>query len=241
MDFQELFRKGGILMWPILAMSIIAVMFAIERLFGMRTGRVLPGGLLRELGRIGDEPRELDLRAVYQACQKYPSAAANVIRSALLKVGRPHSEIESAISQASQREAIRLLGNVRPIQLAVTISPLLGLLGTVQGMIDAFFKTANMPTGSNRIEYLAQGIYTALITTFAGLCVAIPAAVVVHYFEGRAQRLLLRIDELLLSLLPHLEKYEGRLRVTKRDTTASPQARATPAVAAVPAAGEHVS
>jgi len=88
-------------------------------------------------------------------------------------------------------------------------------LGTVQGMIQAFFVTAHLGTGVNKAESLAQGIYVALVTTFAGLCVAIPASVMAHYFEGRIQRLFREFDETLLGLLPQLERFEDRLRVSK--------------------------
>src|SRR5690606_8664837 len=113
----------------------------------------------------------------YQLCQRYPSAAGRVVQAMLLKVGRPHSEVEKSVSDAAQREADSLYWNVRTLHLASSVSPLLGLLGTVWGIIQAFFVTANLPYASNKAEALAQGIYIALITTFAGLMVAIPAAV----------------------------------------------------------------
>jgi len=133
----------------------------------------------------------------------------------LLKVGRPHGEIENAITQASQREADRLFSNVRWLNLAAAVTPLLGLLGTVWGMIQAFFQTANLPVEANRAQVLADGIWTALVTTFAGLGVAIPAAVLAPSFEGRLQNLFRELDETLFDILPHLERYEGRLRLTK--------------------------
>ena len=83
-------------------------------------------------------------------------------------------------------------------------------------MIQAFFQTANLPIEyQNRAQVLADGIWTALVTTFAGLAVAIPAAILAHYFEGRIQRLFRELDETLSGLLPRLERYEGRLRLTK--------------------------
>ena len=80
-------------------------------------------------------------------------------------------------------------------------------------MIQAFFATANLPTGANKAEYLAQGIYVALVTTFAGLAVAIPAAVLAHLFEGRIQKLFRQLDETLSGLLSQMERFEGKLKV----------------------------
>jgi biopolymer transport protein ExbB len=156
-----------------------------------------------------------DPKKAYRLCQQHPSPASRVIREVLLKVGRPHSEVEHALESASEREATRLYGNVRPIALAISITPLLGLLGTVQGMIMAFYVTANSPVGVNKAANLAAGIYVALVTTFGGLVVAIPAAVLAYHFEGRIVRLFRDIDALAQSLLPQLERYEGRLRVSR--------------------------
>jgi biopolymer transport protein ExbB len=136
-----------------------------------------------------------------------------VIKAMLLKVGRPHAEVERAVHDAAQREAARLYTNVRWLSLAAGVAPLLGLLGTVWGMIQAFFATANLPTGANKAEYLAQGIYVALVTTFAGLAVAIPAAVLAHLFEGRVQKLFRQLDDTLAGLLSQMERFEGKLKV----------------------------
>jgi biopolymer transport protein ExbB len=179
-----------------------------------------------------------DPRKAYRLCQNYPSPAANVIRAMLLKVGRPHAEVEQAVSEASDREATKLFTNVRPIALTVTIAPLLGLLGTIQGMILAFYDTAFAPVGVNKAQFLAEGIYTALITTFGGLTVAIPCACIVHYFEGRIMARFREIDELLFNLLPQVERYEGKLRVSRQQLSDSNHGidpvSPAPAVAASP-------
>ena len=89
---------------------------------------------------------------------------------------------------------------------------MLGLAGTVYGVILAFFATAHMPQGANKMEGLATGIYAALICTLAGLVVAIPAGVLAHYFEGRIMKLMREVDDSARTLLPHLERLEGRVR-----------------------------
>jgi biopolymer transport protein ExbB len=81
-------------------------------------------------------------------------------------------------------------------------------------MILAFYTTANLEAGANRAAELAQGIYVALITTFAGLCVAIPAAVIAHFLEGRILAGFRRVDGVVAGMLPQFEKYENRGRVT---------------------------
>jgi len=214
-NILELLVRGGHLMWPIAFMSLLVVTFGAERLLGLRRRKVLPPELISGLGKLAGQKGGLDPRQAYKLCQQFPSSGASVIKTMLLKVGRPHSELEHAVAEASEREAARLYTNVRWLSLAAGVSPLLGLLGTVWGMIRAFFVTANLPVGANKAQHLADGIYVALVTTFAGLAVAIPAAVLAHFYEGRIQKLLRELDETLLGLMPQLERFEGRLRVSK--------------------------
>lgn len=237
-DLLDLAIRGGWLMLPIAAMSLIVVAFGLERLLGLRRSKIVPHKLIAGLGRLASRPEGFDPRQAYRLCQQFPSAASRVIRTMLLKVGRPHNELEHAISEANDREATRLYTNVRWLTLAAGVTPLLGLLGTVWGMIQAFFRTANLPIegGANRAEFLADGIYVALVTTFAGLAVAIPAAVMAHHFEGRILRLLRELDESLLGLLPQLEPYEGRLRLSREQLEQPDSQPVTPVVAGQPKA-----
>lgn len=212
MDLWELTIRGGVLMIPIAFFSLVVVTFGLERMIALRRRRVLPPVLFDGLDRLAAQKGGLDPRRAYALCRKYPSTASRVILDMLVRLGRPHGEVERALRDASDREAGRLYANVRWLSLAAGVAPLLGLLGTVQGMIQAFFVTANLPPGANRADYLAEGIYVALVTTFAGLSVAIPAAVLAHTFEGRIQRIFRDFDEYMAKLLPHLERFEGRLR-----------------------------
>jgi biopolymer transport protein ExbB len=212
----ELFLAGGFLMWPIVAMSVVVVAFGLERLWALRRSRFVPRALVEELVRLPAQG-SFDPRKAYALCREHPSVLATVIQALLEKTGRPLPEVEHAVEAAKEREASRLYANIRPISLAVTITPLLGLLGTVQGMILAFYTTANLQAGTNRAAELAQGIYVALITTFAGLCVAIPAAVIAHFLEGRILAGFRRVDGVAAGIVPLVEQYEnkGRLSPTR--------------------------
>lgn len=243
----ELAIQGGIFMIPIAALSLLAATMMVERLIGLRRQRVLPDALLDGLDALGSAAGGFDPRKAYRLCQQYPSAAANVVRALLLKVGRPLAEVEHTVAEASEREADRLYRNVRWLNLAAALAPLLGLLGTVQGMIIAFHHTTILEPGQNKSIILAEGIYTALVTTFAGLVVAIPSALFSHYFEGRIQGLFHEIDELVFNLLPQIERYEGRMRFARQvdasesmlaEQRAAPSAEARPASAEPPVAPE---
>lgn len=212
----QLAWAGGIFMIPIIGMSILAVTMTIERFLGLRKEKVLPDGLVAGLGQLAGPQGSFDPRKAYRVCQQFPSAAANVVRVMLLRVGRPLPEIESAVQQASQREADRLYANVRWLNLAASLSTMLGLIGTIQGMIMAFHQLTVIDPNVDRTIALANGIYTALVTTFAGLSVAIPALLFAHYFEGKIQTSFRQIDELIFNLLPQLERYEGRVRFNRQ-------------------------
>lgn len=212
----QLAIDGGIFMIPIAAFSLLTVTMAIERFIGLRKQKLLPDELVAALGQLGGSPGGFDPRKAYRICQQFPSAASNVMRAMLLKVGRPLSEVEHTVQSASDREAARLYSNVRWLNLSAGVAPLLGLLGTVQGMIMAFHMTATLPANVNKTEALAAGIYTALVTTFAGLTVAIPAAILSHHFEGRIQTMFHQIDELIFNLMPQVERYEGRVRFSRQ-------------------------
>ena len=208
-NFLELIVKGGWLMVPIAVMSFVVVAVAVERTLGLRRSKIMPPDLIQGLNQITADRRGFDPRRAYRLCRQFPSTASTVIGSMLLKVGRPQLEVEHMVTESRDREAGALFKNVRTLNLASAVTPLLGLLGTVWGMIKAFFATANLPVGANKAEHLAEGIYVALVTTFAGLAVAIPAAVLAHVFEGRIQNLLREIDHLIVGILPYVERLEG--------------------------------
>jgi biopolymer transport protein ExbB len=212
----DLAVQGGVFMIPIAICSVVALAFSIERFLGTRASRIVPPKLHVAIQKLNTEAAGIDPRMAYEVCQKYPSPLANVIQTAILKVGRPHAELEKAVEDAVAREADEMAHNIRPINVSASISPLIGLLGTVQGMIMAFMVTSTTAsTGAAKAQELAQGIYTALVTTFAGLCVSIPAVILANILEGRIERLLREMEDIFLEVLPQFERFEGKLRITR--------------------------
>ena len=206
--------QGGVFMIPIALCSIVVLAFAIERRLGLQKSRIIPRGLLVSLQKLNQQNNGIDPRLAYDECQKFRSPLGRVIQAAILKVGRPHAELEKAVEDAVAREADEMAQNIRPINVAASIAPLLGLLGTVQGMILAFMViSTTAATGAAKGAELAQGIYTALVTTFAGLTVAIPAIIVANMLEGRIDRLLRGMEDVFNEILPLFERFEGKWRV----------------------------
>jgi len=212
----DLAVAGGIFMLPIAAMSLLAVTMSLERFFALRRQRVFPSRLAKELQDLARGQEGFDLREARLLCDRYPSAAANVVRAMLARAGRPASEIESTVAQTSQREADRLYANVRWLNLAASLSVMLGLIGTIQGMMMIFHQMQITDPTADRAAMLAGGIYTKLVCTFAGLSVAIPAAFFSHLFEGRIQALFREIEELVFTLLPQIERHEGTVRLSRQ-------------------------
>lgn len=215
LNLLELIISGGWFIAPIALMSLISLTFIIERSIALRRERIIPSDLVSELASLGESQGSFDPRAAFRLCQSFPSAASKVIQAMLLKVGRPQSEVDRATTEASEREVERLYSNVRWLNLSAAVTPLMGLLGTVWGMIRAFHDTSNMPAGQNKADYLAEGIYLALVTTLCGLIVAIPSAIFSHYFEGRLQKQFHEVDELMFGLMPQVERFEGKMRFTR--------------------------
>ncbi len=204
--------KGGWFMLPLAALSVMIVIITVERILALRSENTMPQELVQSLGKLSTQREGFDPRRAYRICQEYPSIAARVVQSLLLKVGRPIPEIESTVSEAAQREADRVQGPIRWLELSAAIAPLIGLLGTVWGVTQAFYEMTQLTQGQNKGEALAAGIYTALITTICGLMIAIPALVMYKVLEGRIASLFHRVDELILSLIPQVERFEGQIR-----------------------------
>ena len=212
-EILKLIQSGGELMWIIGALSVLGLMFALERFIALRRGAIMPRRLFKQMTPYL-EPSKFSPMAIWAICEKYRSPAGRIIQAALLKIGRPLPEIVAAVESAKQDEATNMYRNVRWLTLVSSLAPLLGLLGTVWGMIQAFYITANLEIGANRAEQLSSGIYVALVTTAAGLAVAIPAAFIAHMFEGRILKAFHKLDSKLLPLYDILEKQEGKPRIT---------------------------
>jgi biopolymer transport protein ExbB len=212
-------------------MSLLVVTLGVERLVTFRRNRLIPRKLVRRLEalmRAGDGC--LDAEAAMVACREHRSVTATVVTSMLMRVGRPLSEIEQAANETAQREADGQAGPIRWLNLAAAATPLMGLLGTVWGMIVAFHNSTTLTADRSRSEQLSEGIYTALVTTLAGLAVAIPAAILAQYLENRLTKLFHRIEKLAFSLSPSLEHYEGRVRMDADQRIRPLQEGVTPAV-----------
>ncbi len=156
LSFLQLLTRGGWFMIPLGLLSIFVVAIGVERFIALRREKLFPQELVHNLAVLSQNQGGLDPRQAYQICQRFPSSAAYVIRSMLTRVGRPQLEIENAVNEASQREAARLSHLGSWLTLAAAIAPLIGLLGTVWGITQAFYDTTQLVAGQNRAEALRK-------------------------------------------------------------------------------------
>ncbi|HUG70775.1 MAG TPA: MotA/TolQ/ExbB proton channel family protein [Pirellulaceae bacterium] len=193
-NLLQVIRDGGPLMLPIGVCSFILLVFVFERTIALRRGRVIPRPFVRRfLEQIAEG--QLDRKSAAELCEANGSPVSEVFAGAVNKWGRPSVEVEQAIIDAGERVTNGLRAYIRLFNGISTISPLLGLLGTVLGMIRAFNAIATADA-MGRPELLAGGISQALLTTAAGLSVAIPALIAYLFFVGRVDKLVIEIDAL---------------------------------------------
>lgn len=187
-----LIKKGGPVMIPLGIASILALALGIERFISLGKDRILPEAFVTEFGEAWGS--DASGKAAEEVCENYSDSVAHVFMAGLKWRKQGHEAVGKAMEDAAGREAEKIKRSVRPLSVIAGVCPLLGLLGTVYGMIDAFQKTADAG-GAAKTSELADGIYQALISTAAGLTIAIPVLLLFQWLSSRADRAIDHIDE----------------------------------------------
>lgn len=200
----QIFYQGGPLMYPILFCSVLALAIFLERLWTFRCFRRGAGALVREVESLVADRKFAEAVA---ACQRLETPVSRVLLSALRATGRSRQEVKEVTEEAGRREVAPLERYLGLLGTIATISPLLGLLGTVLGMIQAFNVIASQGVGTPAT--LGGGISQALITTAAGLAVAIPTILLHKYLTGRLDRMVLQIEAWSLHVVDLLGRRDG--------------------------------
>jgi len=200
-SFLQLLLKGGWFIWPIGLASLMGVALVIERLVAVRRWRIIPPGFMAALKRASPDGAE-DREAALRYCKEHSSPIARVIAAGLRKLPRGQDAVEKAIEDAGAIEIQKLRRNLRMMYGVSVVAPMMGLLGTVWGMIEAFRVTSSA-RGLGRPEMLAKGIYEALVATLAGLLVAIPVLIFYYYFVSKIERIVSEMNEISLAFVDH--------------------------------------
>lgn len=208
-ELIEFLKRGGVLMIPILAFSVVALMVFLERLWSLHGPRVIPRdflGLIRRKVADGKAAEALTL------CEGNRSTLSTVLASGLRRAGRPRDVVKEAFEEVGRIEISRLGRFVEVLGTIAAVAPLLGLLGTVVGMIDVFRAVVEEASaGSAAVDpgTLANGIWAALLTTAAGLSVAIPTFLGYKYLLAQVDKLAVQMEEISLDLLDVLAESGG--------------------------------
>jgi biopolymer transport protein ExbB len=185
MDLYEIFIKGGVIMWLILACSVVALSVVIDRFIVIRRANInVPAFMVRLRGLI----KKRDIHGAVSVCMQENSPIANIIRRGLKKYKYGHDRVKESIANAGKQEISKLEKGLAILASIAGIAPLLGFLGTVTGMITAFMTIEDLAGAANPSD-LAGGIWEALLTTASGLIVGIPSLAFYNYFANRVKKL----------------------------------------------------
>ena len=213
-------RDGGPMLIPLGFCSFLLFVFVFERAISLRRGRVIPRPFVKRF-LLQLKEGQLERKEALARCQENRSPVAEVFAAGVMKWHRPAVEVEQAMIDGGERVSNGLRRYLRLFNGISTISPLLGLLGTVVGMIRAFNAIATADA-MGRPELLAAGISQALLTTAAGLTVAIPAIIAYLFFASRVDRLIIEIDSLGQEVV-HFIASDTWQETSKRKPSPKPQ------------------
>ena len=182
----ELIDKGGQLMWLLLGCSIVALAVAVERLFYYHRSTVHVGELLQGIGRLVADGR---LDEALRESRAAPGPVARVVQSALFRPHLPRAELRDVVQESGQLEVGRLEAHLPVLSTIAICAPLIGLLGTILGLIDAFVQVSEV-TGYATPVQLSRAVYQSLVTTAGGLVVGVPAYILYNFVSARARQLM---------------------------------------------------
>ena len=195
----ELIAKSGPVFYPIALCSLIATVVMIERLMALRRSRVMPRHIVDVVESV--QPGK-DLSMAIEICRRDPGVLADIMCAGLENAERPWEEMRDAVLDAGRQETPALERNLYWLQTVAQGAPLLGLLGTVFGMIRMFAATSLAGLGDAKL--LSEGISQAMFATAEGLCVGIPALFAHNYLAARSDRYIVEIEAYASRLVARL-------------------------------------
>jgi biopolymer transport protein ExbB len=199
----EFLVKGGITMIPLGLCSIIGVAIVVEKFIALRRSRILIPEVVAVIDGLATAD---DVPLVLSICEKHNGPLPNIVRTALENRRLPRDEMKEVIIDQGRQEIRSLERGLSALETVAAISPLLGLFGTVIGIFRIFQVISRMGVG--QASALSGGISEAVITTIAGLAIAIPAAVAYNYFSNRAENLVLDIEKHTTALMRKISSFQ---------------------------------
>lgn len=225
----DFLMKGGWAMVPIAVCSLVALSIIIERAFVIRQSRVVPRGFVK---RVSDVTH--DRHKALELCRANRSPIARILAEAVRRQGEPQERLEKHVEEVGGRELVALRQRMRVLSALPQVSTMLGLLGTVFGMIHTFQAVAATSEALGKTEMLAKGIFEAWTCTAAGLFVAIPVMIAFHWLMGKIDTITAEVDrtasEFVERLHPHAAGAPARIVEAPRLSSVPQSDGITPAV-----------
>ncbi|MFH1656065.1 MAG: MotA/TolQ/ExbB proton channel family protein [Candidatus Omnitrophota bacterium] len=208
MSAWKIFLAGGPLMWPILLCSVLAMAIIIEKFMHLQRIRI---GFKNLLDSLIEKLRKSNIKEAISICDNIKAPVAGILKAGIMKYTASRDEIKEAMEDASLYEIPKLEKNLSALATIAHISPLLGLLGTVTGMVRAFQVIQLKATSLNPVSPgdLAGGIWEALLTTVAGLIVAIPTFVAYNFFVSRVNSIIVNMERAATELVNFITQQVG--------------------------------
>lgn len=216
LDIREIIQTGGAVGYVILALSVAMVALIFEHIISIRRSALMPRGLAETVhGKIAENQFE----QARQACREHPSYLGHVLSAGLADVSLGYAAVEKSMEDAGTEQSARLFRKIEYLNVIGTLAPMLGLLGTVWGMINAFleFETKANP----QVSELAPGIYKALVTTLLGLGVAVPALAAFAILRNRIDELVAEGSLLAEHVFADHKRMSAQRRAQQRRQTES--------------------
>jgi biopolymer transport protein ExbB len=201
----DFLNAGGPVAWILMSISIVGLGFILDRAFALRTSRVIPPVVEEALDNCRETPQ---LGFLKQVCEQKPSALSRLLVVAVEHLEWPKAENRDALQTRARHEVARLERGLVVLEIIVGIAPLLGLVGTIHGLIILFGDLGRM--GISDHGTLARGIAIALHTTLMGLLVAIPSLVAWSYFNKRVENLAVEMESLCDEFLQRFYRYDTK-------------------------------
>jgi biopolymer transport protein ExbB len=198
----EIFERGGLMMYPLILASVIALAIIIERFFSLRKNKVIIPDIISVVEQFSSFQ---DIELAKNICAKYKGPLSSLVRIGLENTDLERNEIKELIEDQGRQEVRNLEKGLTILETIAVISPLMGLLGTVLGMIKVF--SVIKEQGIGQAAALSGGISEALITTVTGLFIGIPVLIFFNFFTKRAENFVLDIEKystFLLQKISHL-------------------------------------
>jgi biopolymer transport protein ExbB len=203
MTLFDTINAGGVIGYIVLFLFLVAIALTIEHFLTIRRGAIMPPFLLAEVEEFFEKEEYENAMAV---CEEQPTFFTNVIAAGLSRIHAGYKQMEEAMAEAGEEAATHLQQKIGYLALIANIAPMLGLLGTVAGMIKAFQQIAL--SAAPKPSELANSIQLALVTTFLGLMVAIPVMCVYQFFKNRVQRIVLEVGAISGELMARFRPVE---------------------------------